>query len=118
MASAAIGSAYETAYHNKKTVKFNEGWMFDRSQHCPPQYTHQKAGCTKDTSKWASRYATNRAEWKPMHAYRDTYVDQYIRGTTWVPGVGAHRTRSEYPLGKGDVVGNFKDSLTIIKFCE
>mmetsp|Transcript_3319 Transcript_3319/g.7802 ORF Transcript_3319/g.7802 Transcript_3319/m.7802 type:complete len:172 (-) Transcript_3319:353-868(-) len=102
-------SLNETAYHNKtRGAKETDGWVFNRSQHTAPQYGFNKAGNTKDTSKLTTRLNNNRAAWKPVHAYRDTYIDVHLRNTTWVPGAGAHRTGREFPLfsKKDDVDDN------------
>jgi len=74
--------------------------------HCAAQLMMQKQGNTMNTSKWKPRYTTTRAEWRPMHAFRDTYIDEKIRNTTWVPGVGSHNTFKhtitpwEFPKGR------------------
>merc|ERR1719491_39422 len=83
---------------------WHDGWTFDRANHCAAQYTMQKAGNTFTTTKWRPRYSTNRAEWRPIWGFRDTFSDERVRNTTWVPGSGAHRTRSEFPMNLTDEV--------------
>ncbi|CAD7965855.1 unnamed protein product [Amoebophrya sp. A25] len=98
----------ETAYHNKpRGAKETDGWVFNRSQHTAPQYGLSKSGNSKTTAAWQARYA-QRGVWKPVPAFRDTYIDQQIRQTTWVPGAGTHRTGREFPVfnKKDDVDAN------------
>eukprot|EP00397_Hematodinium_sp_SG-2012_P052571 GEMP01062218.1.p1 GENE.GEMP01062218.1~~GEMP01062218.1.p1 ORF type:complete len:184 (+),score=35.52 GEMP01062218.1:145-696(+) len=77
-------------------IDWRENWVADQVKHASPRWTFRGPG--NKQGQWRRRVVRAKLHQarEPKPTERDTFLDQYIRLSSWKPGPGTHKTSVEF----------------------